>query len=102
MIVIQRRFSDVIIRETEISPTLEAGGGEGGNNMPMILITLNDQGGGVMNWNYDEMTATLRAGMGSHPPMVCVANFTTGSQIAVGGVREARHSCPEITRTLNA
>lgn len=45
MIVIQRRFSDVIVRETETSPTLEAGGGEGGNNMPMILITLNDQGG---------------------------------------------------------
>lgn len=38
-----------------------------------------------MNWNYDEMAATLRADMGGHPPVVCVANFTTGSQIVVGG-----------------
>ena len=42
LIVMQRRFSDVLIRETETSPTLEAGGGggEGGNNLPMILDTL--------------------------------------------------------------
>ena len=26
MIVVQRRFSDVLVRDTEISPTLEAGG----------------------------------------------------------------------------
>lgn len=37
MLVIQRRFSNVIIAETDISPTLEAGAGEGGNNMPLIL-----------------------------------------------------------------
>lgn len=36
----------MIITETEICPTLEAGAGEGGNNLTMILITLNDQGGG--------------------------------------------------------
>jgi hypothetical protein len=35
-----------------------------------ILITLNDQGGAVMNWNYDELAATLRAEMSSHPPIV--------------------------------
>ena len=37
-IVIQRRFSDVIVRDTDIAPTIEAGGGEGGNNLPMILV----------------------------------------------------------------
>lgn len=33
---IQRRFSSVNVSENGISPTLEAGAGEGGNNMPMI------------------------------------------------------------------
>ena len=38
MIVLQRRFSNVIVTETEVSPTIEAGAGEGGNNLPMILV----------------------------------------------------------------
>ena len=38
--------------------------------MNKILITLNDQGGGVMLWNYDELASTLRAQMASHPPIV--------------------------------
>lgn len=38
-----------------------------------ILITLNDQGGGVMEWNYKELAATLRASMSSsHPPVVVI------------------------------
>lgn len=36
----QRRFSNVIVTETDISPTIEAGAGEGGNNLPMILDAL--------------------------------------------------------------
>lgn len=40
MIVVQRRFSNVLVSKTEISPTIEAGGGEGGNNVPMIVETL--------------------------------------------------------------
>ena len=40
-----------------------------------ILITLNDQGGGVMEWNYKELAATLRAQMGSsHPPIVVITD----------------------------
>lgn len=35
-----------------------------------ILITLNDQGGGVMDWNYKELAATLRASMSQHQPIV--------------------------------
>lgn len=37
MLVLQRRFSNVIVQDTDISPTIEAGGGEGGNNLPMIV-----------------------------------------------------------------
>lgn len=35
-----------------------------------ILITLNDQGGAFMTWNYEELSATLRSQMSSHPPIV--------------------------------
>ena len=35
--MIQRRFSNVNVMETEICPCLEAGAGEGGNNTPMIM-----------------------------------------------------------------
>ena len=35
--MIQRRFSDVRVKDTEICPTLEQGSGSGGNNVPMIL-----------------------------------------------------------------
>lgn len=34
-----------------------------------ILITLNDQGGGRMDWNYGELVSTLRA-TSNHPPIV--------------------------------
>ena len=37
MIVIQRRFSDVRVKDTEISPTIEMDGGGGGGNLPMVL-----------------------------------------------------------------
>lgn len=37
MICLQRRFSQVNVSENGISPTLEAGMGEGGNNMPIVL-----------------------------------------------------------------
>ena len=39
---------------------------------PRILITLNDQGGAVMSWNYEELAATLRAQMTGHPPVVVI------------------------------
>lgn len=40
MIVMQRRFSNVMVMETDVAPTIEAGAGEGGNNLPMIVDTL--------------------------------------------------------------
>ena len=41
MILMQRRFSNVIITDTETAPTIEAGAGGGGNNLPMIMQTFN-------------------------------------------------------------
>lgn len=38
-----RRFSDVRIYETETAPTIEMGSGSGGNNLPMILQTKDDE-----------------------------------------------------------
>lgn len=37
MLILQRRFSNVIVMDSEVSPTLEAGAGGGGNNLPMVL-----------------------------------------------------------------
>lgn len=42
MIVIQRRFSDVRVKETEISPTIEMSGGGGGGNPPMIVYEISE------------------------------------------------------------
>ena len=42
MIVMQRRFSDVRIQDTEIRPTLEMSGGGGGGNLPIVLIIDED------------------------------------------------------------
>lgn len=44
--VIQRRFSKVIVSNTDTAPTLENAMGAGGNNIPMVLLVLEDQGGG--------------------------------------------------------
>ena len=40
--------------------------------MQRILLTLNDQGGGVMQWNYDEIVSTLRREMKHHEPIVVI------------------------------
>lgn len=44
----------------------------GGTNTvgPKVLITVDDQGGGEIRWNYIEMSPALRSEMGSHPPVV--------------------------------
>lgn len=43
---------------------------------PKIMITLNDQGGAVMSWNYAELASTLRAEMSSsHPPVVVLQTY---------------------------
>ena len=35
-----------------------------------VLIVLNDMGGAVINWCFNEITGTLRAQMCGHPPIV--------------------------------
>ena len=42
MIVITRRFSNIAVIDTETSPCLEAGMGGGGNNIPMIMQTYEE------------------------------------------------------------
>ncbi len=37
MLILQRRFSDVLLCDEDVAPTLEAGAGGGGNNLPMIM-----------------------------------------------------------------
>ena len=56
MILIQRRFQNVIIKETEICFTLENAMGAGGGNIP-IVVTKDDSGriftesGNESTWN---------------------------------------------------
>ena len=40
LLVISRRFSDIRVYESDASPTIETGSGDGGNNLPMVLDTL--------------------------------------------------------------
>lgn len=37
VLILQRRFSDVLLCDEDVAPTLEAGAGGGGNNLPMIM-----------------------------------------------------------------
>lgn len=37
VLILQRRFSDVLLYDEDVAPTLEAGAGEGGNNVPIVL-----------------------------------------------------------------
>ena len=67
MILIQRRFRNVIVKDTEICFILENAMGAGG--------------GAVMDWNYKELAATLRAQMASHPPVVVLENETETESI---------------------
>ena len=40
--------------------------------MQTILMVLNDQGGGVIQWNYDEISPALREQMKHHEPTVVI------------------------------
>lgn len=41
MIVMMRRFSDIRIYDTEVSPTIEMSGGGGGGNLPMVVMSID-------------------------------------------------------------
>lgn len=43
MIVVQRRFSNVMVSDTKICPTLENAMGAGGGNVPIILEITEDE-----------------------------------------------------------
>lgn len=85
---IQRRFSSVNVSENGISPTLEAGAGEGGNNMPMIaqekpcVMTYQDKTGtlspGAHAGSYNGQDAyndMLVIGGGTEPTTASKASF---------------------------
>lgn len=86
MIVLQRRFSNVIVMESEICPTLEAGAGEGGNNLPMIVCGVVTKGNGEA-WLMPEKHMSLSIGGGQagqgYPCIVIVneADNTNGKEI---------------------
>ena len=46
----------------------------GGGTVPGILLVLDDQGGGCIRWNYNELSPALRARMNGHPPVVVMEN----------------------------
>ncbi len=70
----------------DLSPTLKAS--ESGTNMVPAILCLNDQGGSRMDITED-ITATLRAQMDGHPPLV-MASQQGGAEIGEG-------VCPTIT-----
>ena len=72
--------------QEECSPTLKAS--ESGSNMVPSILCLNDQGGNRMDVT-ENITATLRAQMDGHPPIVL------GSQ--QGGAEICEDLCPTIT-----
>ena len=45
-LIVQRRFSDILVYSAEVSPTLEAAAGGGGNNLPMACVAI---GNGQLN-----------------------------------------------------
>ena len=73
MIVVQRRFSTVMVSDTETCPTLENAMGAGGGNVPIVLI-VNDQVGGSIGWSREETAPTLRAETHQHLPIVVIEN----------------------------
>ena len=72
--------------QEECAPTLKAS--ESGTNMVPSVLCLNDQGGNRMDVT-ENITATLRAQMDGHPPLVL------GSQ--QGGAKICENQCPTIT-----
>lgn len=69
MLVLQRRFSNVFWTDTEISPTLEAGGGEGGNNLPIVLYSNQNNAQAVDTEISPTLTASMGMG-GGYVPMI--------------------------------
>lgn len=69
VLVLQRRFSNVNVDDTEVAPTIEAGAGGGGNNLPIVLY--NNQNNAIAKDT--EVCNTLPASMGlggGYVPMI--------------------------------
>ena len=44
VLVLQKRFSNVTVQYTDVSPTIEAAAGGGGNNLPIVLACFEGNG----------------------------------------------------------
>lgn len=64
--------SRIRIADDEIMQTLSTRMGTGGGNVPIILLVLDDQGGGIIQWNFKEKTGCLRANTKHHEPVVVI------------------------------
>lgn len=69
----------------DVAPTLKAGGS--GNSMPTVLC-INDQGGERMDVTVDK-TATLRAQMGNHQPLIFESHGMDARYRQMGSVAPA-------------
>ena len=72
-----------------VAPTLKAGGS--GNSMPSVLC-INDQGGERMDVTVDK-TATLRAQMDNHQPLIFESHGMDARYRQMGGVAPAMSAC---------
>lgn len=93
---VQRRFSSANVYEEGITPTLEAGAGEGGNNMPLVLDTTafaQNEREEVRDLN--DVAGAVSAESGTHQQTYVAQTYqkTTGSLCASGydklGTQEA-------------
>jgi len=64
--VLQRRFSNVTVSDGEVSPTIEAGAGEGGNNLPMILAGTFNQISQSAGYKEDDVSVSVTVAGGSY------------------------------------
>ena len=81
VLVLQRRFSDLIINETDCSPTIEAGGGEGGNNLPMILESNQNHAVAKETEISPSLPASMGMGGGYVPMIVEIKNAESNRNI---------------------
>lgn len=92
--MLQRRFSNIKVMDTEICPCIEAGAGEGGNNLPIILESTQNHATITDKGICPTLTASMGLG-GGYVPMVAYG-FDPGASRDVGIL-----FLPETSKTLS-
>ena len=83
--IIQRRFSSVNLYDEGITPTLEAGAGEGGNNMPLIANGVVTKGNGDAFLSEERHTSLSTGGGQAGQGFPCALVFEPGAASRVEG-----------------